>query len=282
MRQLLLGRIRRGAPHTLRSGLPLLSLVLLVVGCASHTLMPKEQAVAIDERDRALVSHAAAVQAAIRQSGNIGALVFLDAKDRRLVVLPGDSPADAWVRHATSPESGAGRISVPAVVTFVYRADVPKAPETVTQNSLEQQQAFRRSLAALQTELRDEDLRTEQRLGIVQRELAASIAATKQETDASLAAVRADVQKALSALAEELDSARKFMLQTAQLGWLNHELVVENATGIRRVAAASQELTANSAKLADTMRQLSENLATQLKELANRLDAIQGSVSNVK
>ena len=282
MRQLPLGRIRRGAPHTLRSGLPLLSLVLLVVGCASHTLMPKEQVGAIDNRDRALVSHADAIQAALRQSGNIGALTFFDAKDARLVVLPGDSPADAWARHATSPESEAGRISVPAVVTFVYRADVPKAPETVTLNLLQEQFTFRRSLAALETELRDADRRTEQRLGVVQRELAESIAATKLDTDRSLAVARADVQKALTSLAEELDSARKFMLQTAQLGWLNHELVVENATGIRRVATASQELTANSAKLADTMRQLSESLATQLKELANRLDAIQGLVGNVK
>jgi len=282
MRQLPLGRIGRGAPHTLRSGLPLLGLVLLVVGCASHTLMPKEQAGAIDNRDRALVSHADAIQAAIRPSGSLGGLAFLDAKDSRLVVLPGDSPADAWARYATSPESGAGRVSVPAVLTFVYRADIPKAPETVTQNLLEQQQVFRRSLAALETELRDADRRTEQRVGIVQRELAESIAATKLDTDRSLAVVRADMQKALTSLAEELESARKFMLQTAQLGWLNQELIVENASGIRRVATASQELTANSAKLADTMRQLSESLATQLKELANRLDAIQGSVSNVK
>ena len=145
----------------------------------------------------------------------------------------------------------------------MYRADVPKAPETVTQNLLQQQQAFRKSLAALETELRDADRRTEQRLAhrTLQRELAESIAATKQDTDRSLAVVSADVQKALTSLAEELESARKFMLQTAQLGWLNHELIVENASGIRRVATASQELTANSAKLADTMRQLSESLA---------------------
>jgi hypothetical protein len=254
----------------------------LVVGCASHTLMPKEQAAAIDDRDRALVSRADAIQAAIRQSGNVGALVFLDAKDGTLVVLPGDSPADAWARYATSPESGTGRVSVPAVTTFVYRADVPKAPETVTRSFLEQQQALRASVAALETELRDAHRRTEQRLDTVQRELTESMAATKQETDRSLAAVRAELQKALSSLAEDLDSARKFMLQTAQLGWLNHELNVENAAGIRRVATASQELTANSARLADTMRQLSENLASQLKELANRLDAIQGLVSNVR
>ena len=282
MRQLLLGRVRRGVSHALRSGLLVLSLALLIVGCASQTLMPKEQAVAIDERDRALVAHAAAIQAAIRQSGTIGALAFLDAKDGTLVVLPGDSPADAWARYATSPESGTGRVSVPAVLTFVYRADVLKAPELVTQNLLQQQQAFRRSLTVLETELRDADRRTEQRLGIVQRELAESIATTKQETDRSLAVVRADVQTALSSMAEELDSARKFMLQTAQLGWLNHELNVENASGIRRVATASQELAANSARLADTMRQLSENLAGQLKELAGRLDAIQGLVTNVK
>jgi hypothetical protein len=282
MRQLLLGRSPRGVSHTLRSGVLLLSLALVAVGCASHTLMPKAQAVAIDERDRALASHAAAIQTAIRQSGNIGALAFLDAKDGSMVALPGDSPADAWARYATSPESGTGRVSVPAVLTFVYRADVPKAPETVTHTLLQQEQASRRSLTALETDLHDADRRAEQRLGVLQRELAESLAATKQETDRSLALVRADMQKALSSLAEELDSARKFMLQTAQLGWLNHELNVENASGIRRVATASQELAANSARLADTMRQLSENLAGQLKELAGRLDAIQGLVTNVK
>ena len=282
MGHLLLVRTRRGAPHTLRSGLCLLSIALLVVGCASRTLMPKEQAVAIADRDRALVSHADAIQAAIRQSGNVGALAFLDAKDGSLVVLPGDTPADAWARYATAPESGTGRVSVPAVVTFVYRADVPKAPETVTQSVLQQQQALRTSLAALETELHDAHRRTEQRLDVVQRELAESIAATKQDTDRSLAVARAEAQKALSSLAEDLDSARKFMLRTAQLGWLNHELNVENAGGIRKVATASQELTANSARLADTMRQLSESLARQLKELANRLDTIQGMVSNTK
>jgi hypothetical protein len=282
MRQLLLGSIRRGAPHTLRPGLLLLSLALLAVGCASHTLMPKEQAVAIDSRDRALVPHAATIQAVIRQSGTIGALAFLDAKDGALIALPGDSPADAWARYTTSPDSGTGRVSVPAVVTFVYRADVPKAPETVTQTLLQQQQAFRKSLAALETELRDADRNTEQRLGSIQRELAESIGTTRQETERSLALVRADVQKALSSLAEELESARKFMLQTAQLGWLTHELNVENASGIRRVAATTQELTANAAKLAETMRQMSEQLAAQLKDLASRLDAIQGLVSNVK
>ena len=147
MRQLLLallGRIRRGAPHVLGSGLPLMSLALVVVGCASPSLMPAAQAEAIKDRDRALASHADAIHAAISQSGKVGALAFLDAKDGRLVVLPGDSPADAWTRYTTSPESGTGRVSVPPVLTFVHRADVPKAPEAVTRSALQQQQALLR------------------------------------------------------------------------------------------------------------------------------------------
>jgi len=59
-------------------------------------------------------------------------------------------------------------------------------------------------------------------------------------------------------------------------------LNVENATGIRKVVTASQELSASSAKLEETMRQLSASLTGQLKELANRLDTIQGKVSNLK
>jgi hypothetical protein len=266
MRQLLLGllgRIRSRGPHLLGSGLPLVGLSLVVVGCASHSLMPAAQSAAIRDRERALASHADAIQAAVRQSGNVGALAFLDAKDGRLVVLPGDSPADAWTRYATSPESETGPVSVPVVVTFVHRTDVPKAPETVTQSALQQQQAQLKSAAALTSELR----RIEEGLGVVQRELAG----TKQDTD-----------KALAALAEDLAAVRKFMLQTAQLGWLNHELVVENASGMRKMATASQELTASSAKLEDTLRQLSESLASQLKELAARLDAIQGKIQNIK
>jgi hypothetical protein len=225
--------------------------------------MPAAQSAAIRDRERALASHADAIQAAVRQSGNVGALAFLDAKDGRLVVLPGDSPADAWARYATSPESETSPVSVPVVVTFVYRTDVPKAPETVTQSALQQQQAQLKSAASLASELR----RIEERLGVVQGELAG----TKQDTD-----------KALAALAEDLAAVRKFMLQTAQLGWLNHELVVENASGVRKMATASQELTASSAKLEDTLRQLSESLASQLKELAARLDAIQGKIQNIK
>jgi hypothetical protein len=278
----LLGRIRRGAPHVLGSGLPLMSLALLAIGCASPALMPKAQAVAIKDRDRALALHADAIQTAIGQSGTVGALAFLDAKVGRLVVLPGDTPADAWARYTASPESGTGPVSVPAVVVFVHRADVPKPPEAVTQSALQQQQALRTSVAALETELRDAYRRTEEKLSLVQREVAESIVATKQETDRSLAAARADMQKELSSLAEDLAAARKFMLQTAQLGWLNHELNLENASAIRKMATASQELAASSARLEDTMRQLSESLASQLKDLANRLDAMQGKVSSLK
>jgi hypothetical protein len=250
-----------------------MSLALVIVGCASPSLMPEPQAAAIKDRDRALASHAAAIHAAIGESGNGGALAFLDAKDGRLVVLPGDSSADAWSRYTTSPESRTGRVSVPPVLTFVHRADVPKAPETVTRSALQQQQA----LATLATELRDAHRRIEDQLGIVQRELADSIAATKQE-----AAARADMQTALTSLSEELATVRKFMLQTAQLGWLNHELNVENASGIGKVAAASQELSASSERLEETLRQLSKSLAGQLKELAARLDTIQGKVSSLK
>src|SRR6266851_1087919 len=270
MRQLLLvllGRIRRGARHVRGSGLPLMSLALVVVGCASPSLMPETQAVAIKDRDRALASHAGAIHAAISQSGNVGALAFLDAKDGRLVVLPGDSSADAWSRYTSSPESGTGRVSVPPVLTFVHRADVPKAPEAITRSALQQQ-----------AQLLDARRRIEERLSIVQSELAES----KREADASLAGARADMQAALSSLAEDLAAVRKFMLQTAQLGWLNHELNVENETGIRKVATASQELSASSARVEETMRQLSGSLAGQLKELATRLDTIQGKVSSLK
>ena len=98
----------------------------------------------------------------------------------------------------------------------------------------------------------------------------------------SIVAAREDMQKAANSLAEDLAVARKFMLQTAQLGWLNHELNVENANGIRKVSTASQELAANSARLADTMRQLSDSLASQLKQLADRLDSIQNKINGIK
>ena len=263
----LLGRMRRGAPHVLGSGLPLMSLAVVVVGCASPSLLPEAQAVAIQDRDRALALHADAIHAAISQSAKVGALVFLDAKDSHLVVLPGESPADAWARYTMLPENGTGRVSMPPVLTFVHRADVPKAPETIPRSVLQQQ-----------AQLRDAWRRIEEQLSIVQSELAES----KREADASLTGARADMQAALSSLAEDLAAVRKFMLQTAQLGSLNHELNVETETGLRKGATASQELSASSARLEEIMRELPKRLAGQLKELANRLDTIRGKVSSLK
>ena len=260
---------RKGCPgpsgrwHVSASGISLIVLSMVLIGCASHSLVPAAQSAAITQRERALASHAAAIQTAVRQSGSLGALAFLDAGDGRLVVLPGDSPADAWARYVASPERETRPAAVPPVVTFVYRADVPKAPETVTWVALQQE---RTSAAALATDLR----RLEERLSVVQGELAA----TKVDTDKAVAEVRA--------IAEDLAGVRKFMLQTAQLGWLSHELTLENANGVRRMAATSQELVASSARLEETLRQLSENLSGQLKELAARLDGIQGKIQNIK
>lgn len=274
----------------------LISLALLVVGCAGHPLVPKEQALAIKTRARALAPHARSIHEAIRQSGSLGALAFLDAGDGHLVVLPGNTPTDAWARYSASlPESSLGRVLLPPVISFVYTSDVPKVPETVTYAFLQQQQALGTSLTALDTE---------------QHHLSDSIVATKQETQQWIAAERQDMQKALNSLAEDLDAARKFMLQTAelgqlnhkaltslaedldaartfmlqtaQLGWLNHELNVQNGNGIRKAARASEQLTSDSARLADTIRQLSESLASQLKELASRLDSIQSKLSDMK
>jgi hypothetical protein len=270
MRQLLLVLLRgigSRAPHVRGSGVSLIGLSLVIIGCASHSLMPAAQSEAIKDRERALASHRDVIQAAVRQSGNAGALAFLDAKDGHLVVLPGDSPVDAWAQYAASADGKSSSISMPEVVTFVYRTDIPKAPETVTQNALQQQQAQR---TAFVTELR----RVEEQLGLMQRQLAESMAATKQDTDKAVADMRA--------LAEDLAAARKFMLQTAQLGWINQEMAVENTNGIRKIAAASQELAASSTKLEDTMRQLSESLGRQLEELAARRGAIQGKIQNIK
>ncbi len=259
-----------------------LLLVLSLLGCAGQSLMPEKQAAAVRQRERALTPHAEAIHAAIGRSGRAGALAFLDAGDGRLVVLPGDSPGDAWGRHATVPEGEGARVSAPSVLTFVHRADIPKAPEAVTLTDLQQQQELRRMVATLDAEVRGAHAQIEERLGLVQRELAAAVAAQKQETDVSMAAARADLQKAVTALADDLAAVRKFMLQTAQVGWLTHEATVENASGLRKVATASQDLAASSAKLEETVRQLSATLAGQLKELARRLDNIQGKVSSLQ
>src|SRR3989454_4573886 len=143
-------RMRAGAPArakpgsedlTMRQLLLVLSLAVVVVGCVSHPLVPREQAEAIKNRDRALAPHSAAIQDTIRQSGSEGALAFLDTGDGHLVVLPGDSPGEAWARHLAPPSgSPTGRVSVPSVVSFVHRADMPKEPESVTYRSLEQQE----------------------------------------------------------------------------------------------------------------------------------------------
>src|ERR1700730_4761066 len=248
----------------LRRGAPLVGLALVVVGCASASLMPPGQAQAIKDRERALAVHADAIQTAISQSGQVGALAFLDTGDGHLVVLPGSSPADAWARFATSPEGGTGRGSVPLVLTFVHRADMPKAPEAVTLSDLQHQQALRASVAALDTERQS----IEERLSMVERGLAEAVATAKRESDASLAA-RTELQKDLAA-------ARTLLRQTAQLATLNQEANAENASGIRKMATASQELAASSARLEETVRKLSETLAKQFEELAKRLDSIQG------
>jgi hypothetical protein len=252
----------------MRRLLRVLGLVMMVGGCASQALVPGPQATAIKHREQALAPHAVAIQDAIRQSGRTGALAFVDARDGRLAVLPGDTPADAWSRAAASGSGAApDRAAAPAVLTFVYRADVAKEPEAVTVAALQEQEAQRATLAGLDGEL---------------RKLSDALAATRRDTQTSLDASRQETQKALDALTEELAMARKFMLQVAQLGYLNQDMNAENASVLKKAAAASQESSANSAKLAESMRQLSEHLAAQLKDLATRLDAIQNRISNVK
>ena len=254
---------------------PLVALPLVVVGCASPSLMPSGQAQAIQGRERALAAHADAIQAAMSQSGQLGALAFFDARDSHLIVQPGNSPAEAWARFTA--EGGPGRVSVPPVLTFVHRADVPKAPEAVTLSDLQQQQALRASVASLETDLRDAHQRMEERLGLVQRDLAGSVATTKALADA-----RAELQKQLNSLAEDLAAARNVMRQTAQLASVNQESNLENASGIRKVTTASQELAATSARLEETVRKLSETLTAQFEELAKRLDSIQGKAGTLK
>src|SRR2546427_11587039 len=131
---------------------------------------------------------------------------------------------------------------MPAVVRFVHRADVAKARESITYGALQR-------LVALDTEL---------------RQLSDSLVTTRRETQTSIATAREDMQKALDSLAEELAAARKMMLRTAELGRLNHEMNVENANGIRKLSATIQHVSANTIKLPDTMRQLSDSLANQL------------------
>src|SRR5260370_34644017 len=118
---------------TMRQLLLVLSLAVAVVGCAGHPLVPREQAEAIENRERALAPHSAAIQDAIRQSGDGGSLAFLDAGDGQLVVLAGDSRADAWAGYTASPSGGpTRRVSGPPVASFVHTTGLPTAPLEVT------------------------------------------------------------------------------------------------------------------------------------------------------
>jgi hypothetical protein len=278
----------RRAVGVLRLWMALAVTASALGACAGPTLVSKEQARAIETHQRALAPHAEAIQRSIRESGELGGLAFLDGD--RLVVLPGKSASDAWRRYATSPEASApARRALPPMMTFVYRADIPKAPETVGVAWLEEQQALVVTQAAVDAELRTEVARIGERLDAVRRESAESVRAAEQKSETSIAETRAELQAelqravtSLGALADELAAARRFMLQTAQLGWLNHELQAENASGIRRAAATSQELSSNAAKLADSIRHLSDNLANELKELGTRLESIETGVNKIK
>src|SRR5262249_13703380 len=161
----------------------------------------------IEGQSRALAAKADAIQAAIRESGHTGGLAFLDA-DGRLVVLPGNTPADAWARHAASPAGAAGRASVPPVVSYVYRADVAAPPETVNTRTFEQQDALRASMAALEAEARAAQQRTDERLAAIRREIDESVDAAKQEAVRSVAAATADLQKSWRSLSDDLAAAR--------------------------------------------------------------------------
>ena len=271
---------RRATRRALRLRIALASLAVLVAGCAGPSLVSKEQADGIRRRDEALAARADAIQAAIRQSGATGALAFLDANDGRLVVLPGDTPTAAWARHAGSPESAG--VSPPPVVHFVYRSDAPAAPEVVNVSALRQHEALLGSLTKLGVDIGEAQRRTEQRLADIRRELGESIVAAKLDAERALAAATAESQRALRALADDLAAARAFSLQTAQLGWLNHDLTVEAASGMRKLEGSSQALSATSARLAASVQQLSETLARQLKELEARIEAIRSKMGEIK
>jgi len=108
------------------------------------------------------------------------------------------------------------------------------------------------------------------------------VAAARRDAQTSIDASRQETRKALDGLAEDVSTTRKFMLQIAQLSYLNQEMNAENASVLKKAAAASQESAASSAKIAESMRQLSDHLAAQLKELASRLDGIQNRITNIK
>ena len=251
----------------MRRLLGLLGLALTIGACASASLVPDEQAEAIKRREQALALHGPAIQETIKQSGRTGALTFFDLRDGGLVVLPGDTPADAWTRAASAPGGAPDRAALPTIMTFVHRTDLPKGPEGIATASLQEQEALRTRLASLDAELRT---------------LSDALAAARRDAQASLDASRQETQKALDGLAEDVSTTRKFLLQIAQLAYLNQEMNADNAGVLKKAAAASQESALNSARLAESMRQLSDHLAAQLKDLASRLDGIQNRISNIK
>src|SRR5262249_43119786 len=116
LRDATLGRTLSRTARTVLPGVYLISALLLVTGCANHSLVPAAQGDGRGDGDGARATHSAAPRAAIRRGGRGGARAFLDTKDGHLVVLPGDSPADAWARSVTSPEGGTDPASMPPVV----------------------------------------------------------------------------------------------------------------------------------------------------------------------
>ena len=251
----------------MRRLLGLLGVALTVGACASASLVSDEQAEAIKRREQALALHTPAIQQTIKQSGRAGGLAFFDLRDGRLVVLPGDTPGDAWARAAAAPGGTPDQAAMPTIMTFVHRTDLPKGPEGISTAALQEQEGLRTRLASL-----DEELRS----------LSDAVAAARRDAQTSIDASRQETRKALDGLAEDVSTTRKFMLQIAQLSYLNQEMNAENASVLKKAAAASQESAASSAKIAESMRQLSDHLAAQLKELASRLDGIQNRITNIK
>jgi hypothetical protein len=251
----------------MRRLLGLLGVALTVGACASASLVSDEQAEAIKRREQALALHTSAIQQTIEQSGRAGGLAFFDLRDGRLVVLPGDTPGDAWARAAAAPGGTPDQAAMPTIMTFVHRTDLPKGPEGISTAALQEQEGLRTRLASLDAELRS---------------LSDAVAAARRDAQTSIDASRQETRKALDGLAEDVSTTRKFMLQIAQLSYLNQEMNAENASVLKKAAAASQESAASSAKIAESMRQLSDHLAAQLKELASRLDGIQNRITNIK
>src|SRR5690242_11754593 len=126
----------------MRRLLGLLAVALTIGACASASLVSDEQAEAIKRREQALVPHTPAIQQSIKQSGFAGALTFFDLRDGRLVVLPGDTPEDAWTRAAAAPGGAPDRAAMPTIVTFVHRMDLPKGPEGISTVRLQEHEAL--------------------------------------------------------------------------------------------------------------------------------------------